>query len=288
MTSTVFAVIVHYMNWPDVLHTISDCIAEGIDAESIVFVDNGSPSAAASELEFEYPGVRIARSSQGNVGYGAAVNLGIEKARRSGAKRVLVLTHEVRLRSGCLAALSKALDDNADTAAAAPVTYLASQPSAIWSAGGDVSMRDCYPLARRNWSAHPVDWVDGCCFLVRVDDHVAIGGMFEPYFLYFEEVDYFLRLRQSGRGIAVVPDAVAYQEPGSMGLYYAVRNRILLARRMSCHGLAVKISVEHLAKSAVSFMSRRTRSSLSERLRGVRDGWRTRVGTRVDAEVRTS
>ncbi|GCD90658.1 glycosyltransferase [Nocardioides sp. LS1] len=284
MNGKTYAAIVHYMNWPSVLDTISDCLAEGIPEEFVILVDNGSPDGALGALTLLHPHIQIVQSEQGNIGYGAGVNLGVKHARDQGADRVLVLTHEVRTRRGLLNALSAALDIDPSVAVSAPLTYLKSDPEVVWSAGGDLSLRDCYPVARKEWSASPVDWVDGCCFLVRVRDHFNIGGMFEPYFLYLEEVDYFVRMRRSGRGVVLLAEAVAYQEPGSMGLYYAIRNRILLARRLSRRSLAVRIAIEHGAKGVWSWFIRDLRPSGRDRIRAVRDGWR--LGVADETELR--
>lgn len=44
----------------------------------------------------------------------------------------------------------------------------------------------------------PVDWVSGCAWLLRGDAARAVGALDERYFLYFEDVDYCLRLHQAG------------------------------------------------------------------------------------------
>lgn len=53
----------------------------------------------------------------------------------------------------------------------------------------------------------PADWVSGAAFWVPVPVLDKVGEMDEGFFLYFEEVDYMLKVRQAGFGVWLVPDA---------------------------------------------------------------------------------
>jgi len=269
------AVIVHYMNWPEVIDTVRDVLAQGIDAQMLWVIDNGSEPPLRAELEEIFPGITVL-DAQGNVGYGAAVNIGVAAAAQRGAERALVCTHEVRMPLGTLTQLERALDENAGVSVAAPVVYRKSDPMTIWSAGGELS-RSLWPSARPMWRADPPDWIDGCCYLLDVDVFDAIGGMYEPYFLYMEEVDFFVRMRRTGHAISVVEAATAYQNPGSMNLYYATRNRILLSRRVGSHLRTAAIVMNatlRLFLEATVFRAARQQKVLM-RARGIRDGIRT-------------
>lgn len=47
-------------------------------------------------------------------------------------------------------------------------------------------------------SGGPVDWLSGCAWLVSGDAIRDVGPLDEEYFLYFEDVDYCLRLQKAG------------------------------------------------------------------------------------------
>ena len=51
------------------------------------------------------------------------------------------------------------------------------------------------------------DWVSGACLLVRRADLEAVGLLDERYFMYTEDVDLCVALRQRGRTILFVPRA---------------------------------------------------------------------------------
>jgi GT2 family glycosyltransferase len=78
----------------------------------------------------------------------------------------------------------------------------------------------------------------GCAMLVPKHLTLEIGKFPEEFFLYYEEVDWSLRLLKSGYFIYFQPDAVIFhKESMSVGkdnplkIYYMTRNRILLMRR---------------------------------------------------------
>ena len=52
-----------------------------------------------------------------------------------------------------------------------------------------------------------MDVLGGAAFLIRRESFAALEGFDEAFFLYFEENDFFHRLRDAGRRAAVVPDA---------------------------------------------------------------------------------
>jgi GT2 family glycosyltransferase len=62
----------------------------------------------------------------------------------------------------------------------------------------------------------PVEWLSGCAWLLRGDAIRATGPLDEEYFLYFEDVDYCRRLRESGwRSVAVT--GVVVEHAGGQG-----------------------------------------------------------------------
>src|ERR1035437_4977005 len=51
-----------------------------------------------------------------------------------------------------------------------------------------------------------IDWVSGCCMLVRKKVFEVIGGFDEGYFLFFEDVDFAYRAKKSGSRCVYYPD----------------------------------------------------------------------------------
>ncbi len=279
-TNDLGAVVVHFSRWPGVLDTVRDAIAGGIDPDRVVVVDNGSPDHAASEFKSLFPEATWL-SGHGNVGYAGAVNLGIEALALRGCAAALVLTHEVRFDSDLPRSLLSALGV-AGAGAAAPRLRLLSDAARVWSEGGDINRLTCLPRSRQHLDQRSPDWVDGCCFVIRVEDFFGIGGMYEPYFLYMEEVDFFARLRDRNLSIVIPSDSFAQQEPGGMSLYYATRNRILLARRIGSRFAFPLVLLETVARLIHSVVTHPLagRRKQRERYVALKDGLRLARGAK--------
>ena len=203
---SLFAVIIHYNNWPDVLDTISDAVQAGVSENRIALIDNGSPLEAQSVALNAYPALRWI-AGHGNIGYGAALNLGAKIAAAEGAEILLAVTHEVRLEHDALANMLNLLEASPRAAAVGPRLRRKSDRTMIWSEGGRFNRLTCLASPVSQWSSSSVDWIDGCCFVVRLSEFEAVGGVYEPYFLYMEEVDLFQRLRAEGHEVLVSENA---------------------------------------------------------------------------------
>jgi len=60
---------------------------------------------------------------------------------------------------------------------------------------------------RMSMVPQPIDWVCGASMMIRSAVFVAIGGLDENYFLYFEETDFCYRARQAGFSTWYVPES---------------------------------------------------------------------------------
>jgi len=71
------------------------------------------------------------------------------------------------------------------------------------------------------------DWVRGAVILFKTDIFEKIGGFDEKFFLYFEDTDICLRLREKGYEIAYLPEAVFYHKLGSSTKKERLKTKII-------------------------------------------------------------
>lgn len=86
-----------------------------------------------------------------------------------------------------------------------------------------------------------MDFVIGACMFLPMSFITEVGPMNEEYFLYCEEIDWAIRGKRKGWGLAFCPDVKVYHKMGASTLsssimgnselsdFYSVRNRVLLA-----------------------------------------------------------
>jgi GT2 family glycosyltransferase len=186
--------------------------------ERILVVDNastdGSPELAESA------GVEVVRRT-GNGGFGAAANDGL---RRCATPNLVVLNADARPAPGWLAALGDAGPVGPDIWAWGSV--LVSATTGLVESAGDFVHRTGQSgkhLGGRPLDDLPADPFEvlappGAAPMVRADVVRELGGWFEPYFLYYEDLDLAMRARLAGYRAFMVPAArVEHDLAGSSG-----------------------------------------------------------------------
>ena len=177
-----------------------------------------------------------------NAGYAAAANRGIAYlAERFEPDVVVIVTPDVVMETGCVAALAAAFERNTTLGLAGPL--LQGTVNGVWHAGGTWSAARG---SRHSYVAHPdsplpqPQWVDGAVLALRVRAWRETGGFDEGTFLYGEDVALGLAMTRFGWDVQLVPEARAAQtsgmthRPGAHG-YLLVRNDIRAARPAGRH-----------------------------------------------------
>ena len=210
--------------------------AEGIAPESVLVVHNpASPGEAPPAVP---EGAEVVQMDA-NLGYAGAMNRGIERQLGRGFERLLLLTHDARLRAGALAALLDTARTKPRYGVLGPALVF-SDSGTPFSFGGVTDANGSNSHVRETptgaGAVNDCDWVDGGTLLVRADMLDRIGPFDERLWAYCEEADLCLRARRAGYAVGVVLGAVADQAPGGAKRpgawsYLLTRNGLEYARR---------------------------------------------------------
>jgi len=211
---------------------------EGVAPERIVLVHNPSePGQAPPPVPAGCETIATGR----NLGYAAAMNLGIERQLRREPSLLLVATHDARLRPGALAAMVAAAEAEPRYGALGPVLLFdgSEEPFSFGgttSRGGALDHRTEPPPAAADVAE--CDWIDGGTMLVRADALARVGAFDERLWGYCEDADLCLRLTRAGYGVGVVLAARADQAPGGSKrpgawAYLLTRNGVAYAGRFA-------------------------------------------------------
>ncbi len=137
----------------------------------------------------------------------------------------------------------------------------------IWFGGGKLNWLKTEGIHLTSESAMEVDFITGCCLLIKKEVIDKIGLMSEEFFLYFEDSDWCLRALQAGYRCFYEPAAWIWHKVSSTTkefsygfIYYNTRNGLLMAwrhngflKRLIVLGLAIWIIIKQSAKLAVSY-----------------------------------
>ena len=207
--------------------------SEGVRMDPLV-VDNGSTGDDVAVLTARLGEERVLALPE-NFGYAGGMNAGLRFWReRGGEDPVLLVTPDARVQPGTVARLLEALDSTPDAGIVGPLVVHSRETGWV-SAGGVVrpSRVQSAPLHEpRSDQPHDVDWIDGCCMVLRASALRDVDGFDDRFFIYFEETDLCTRARQAGWRVRLVPDAEIDhpKAPGTLPpyyFYYMVRNRYL-------------------------------------------------------------
>lgn len=222
--------------------------AAALPGAQVFVVDNRSTLLEAQRVRAlaEREGWTVLLQEE-NLGFGAGVNVGVEAARSRGLTRYLLLNPDASIDAASTALLIAAVEGDA-AAIAAPIVR--DGAGRTWSAGSVLDLDDGAThgavWAAKNPDARVRRWLTAAVLMVNESAWEETGGFDEDYFLYWEDVDFALRVDDAGGALRLVETATAvHDEGGTQGggdpsvrakssayYYYNVRNRMLIAAKL--------------------------------------------------------
>jgi N-acetylglucosaminyl-diphospho-decaprenol L-rhamnosyltransferase len=193
--------------------------AAGPHPLEVVVVDNAS-SDASVEIARGY-GAKVIEN-HANEGLSRAINTGVAA---TGAPWLLIANPDTWLSPGSLRRLMATAESGHRTACVGP--HLANPDGSDYPTGRrfpSLLMGAVHAAVAPLWPDNPatrryhmadvdrgrpieVDWVSGACMLVRRRAFEEVGGFDPGYFMYFEEMDFCLRLQRAGWLVVFDPRA---------------------------------------------------------------------------------
>lgn len=221
----VVVVVVTWNSAPLVAHLVASLPVGMEDVPwRLVVVDNASSDGTVEVVREVAPDAVVVAMGR-NAGYAAGINAGVAQA--GPARALLVLNPDVRLASGCVPALLAALDvpgvgvavprlvdgqgvlipsmrrEPTLGRALADAVLGAQRAGTIATLGEMVTDPGAYDRAQST------DWAEGSTQLIAVECWRRCGPWDESFFLYSEETDFHLRVRDHGFTTRYVPTAMA-------------------------------------------------------------------------------
>lgn len=237
-------ITVNFNGYEDTCEMI-DSIAEYVHGMTyeIIVVDNDSDIDELPLILEVFPFVRGVQNLQ-NDGFAVACNLGAAYAR---GKYLFFLNNDTFVTDNGIRSLIDRLESDSSIGGVSPMLRYADEAGLVQFAGFT-------PLSRitlRNRSIGNGEAVDesfltacetpylhGAAMMVKAEVFAKVGGLPTHYFLYYEELDWSLTIRQYGYRLWYEPKCVIFhKESRSTGIdspqkvFYMTRNRFLFAYR---------------------------------------------------------
>jgi len=270
-------IILNWNGWPDTIECLESISKVNYPNLDVIVLDNassdGSPqkiidwcrqTGVLCEESFQrYPYVRIEPLSQidyerkgirrlrlirlsSNIGFCAGNNIGMTQAAANGSEYFLILNNDTIVSPDSLEAMITAAQQENNVGLVGCIICYADEPNTIWFSGG---VFDKWLESSRRLNGQDITnvvfeevfdthWVSGCAMLIPRRVYEEIGGFDEDFFIWSEEWDYSLRVKEAGYRLIVSGHSIINHKVGhSLGVmqplsyYYGTRNRLLLKRK---------------------------------------------------------
>jgi GT2 family glycosyltransferase len=186
-------------------------------------VDNASTDDSAAAATTVVGPSRVMRL-EANRGFAAGVNAGCASIQSTW---LAVLNPDVILPAGSLDRLVDILEQHPRAGLVAPRVFgTDGRPEANVGRFPSVTRERNHAWMLDRWlgqqgrhapfpsATRRVDWVSGCCWLLRSQAMREVGALDEEYFMYFEDVDYCKRLHVAGWDVIATPAVEVRHELG--------------------------------------------------------------------------
>ncbi len=205
----------------------------------IIVVDNASEDNTVDLVEKKYPEILAVKSDE-NLGYAAAINLGVSK---SYAEALIISNPDVIYQEGAISNLLDTIEKNDEVGVAGPQQVFRDgswQNSYSDFPGFRLGFLELFfvksfqrGLRAKFWKKLPidrftkdVDYVDGAVMAVRREVFEKIGGFDEDYFLFTEETDFCYRLKKTGFVVIFQPNAKVIHFRGGTDEQFSANEKI--------------------------------------------------------------
>jgi len=222
---------------------------------NVIVVDNGSRGNDAQVLKERFGAYIYLIENPGNDGFAGGVNVGIKYARDNfQADYILLLNNDTVVAPEFLSEMVKVSETGSAFGIAGAKIFYYDEPEQLQSVYCRVNLLTGQPIQtplmidgnirhketdRGQYdSIKEVEWVTGCCFLIKRALMESIGLFDKDYFYYWEETDYCFRARKAGYKTIYVPQAKVWHKGGrsvkkvwGRSRYYMERNRFIFMKK---------------------------------------------------------
>ncbi len=214
----------------------------------VILIDNASQSNPEAYIRRHYPEVLFLHSNT-NLGFSGGNNLGIKMAT---GDYFFLVNSDAEIPEGCITTMLQLFESLPHLGIASPlICYHPDQHDHDTDLIQYAGTTPVHPFTARNRTIGaqeldigqytqptPTAYTHGAAMMIPRHVVEKVGMMPEPFFLYYEELDWCEQIRRAGFDVYVEPRARIYhKESASIGAmsplktYYLNRNRIFFMRR---------------------------------------------------------
>ncbi|ABZ83343.1 glycosyl transferase, group 2 family protein, putative [Heliomicrobium modesticaldum Ice1] len=240
MAHPVAVVICNWNKKEDLLACIDAVLASRFRGFDLCVVDNASTDGSAEAVAAAYGDQVILLRNEQNLGGAGGFNRGIRWALSQAYEYIHLLDNDVFVEADAIGALHVFMEEHPDVAAAGSRLYKHAHPNQLQELGANIDWERFH--LKPHFKNHidrgdlpdimECDYVPACSVMLRADVLRKVGLMDEGCFIYWDDVEWFYRMRRLGRRVVAFAGSKAWHKMGAavrkntFATYYFWRNRI--------------------------------------------------------------
>lgn len=216
-------ILINFNNSHDTIDCLESLKTINYPSYNVVVVDNASKEEDYNKLSrfiednvFSYP-LKLIRSNN-NLGFAGGNNLGIKYAIENlNPKYFMLLNNDTLVESNLIEELINNIDETHQMST--PKIVFEKERDIIWANGGYINSKrgigvnkDFLNKDELSDKSYSCDFSPFCCVLYTRKLHEELGYMDDSYFMYFEDVDYCIKMKQKGYLIKYTPKTIVYHK----------------------------------------------------------------------------
>ena len=259
------ACIVYYQDFDSLTNLLNSLECQTLKPNEVFIADNNSQVPLTLD-SYPFP-VNIYRLDE-NKGFAGGANVAVKNAIDLKYSNLMLLSQDVLLSPD---SAQKMIDQLSISSGIVFPTMWDRNKNIIFSKGGKVNkFLGTIKLSKIKVPTKP-DWADGSCLVFSKKTYETIGGIFEKYFMYFEDVDFCLNAKKLGFTLSHVDTKVS-QTPKGPNSRLRSRNSVLLARRSKSWLFKISVTKRNVLGAFFNLAKFRLTDG-KQRLTGIKEGW---------------
>ncbi len=246
MNSKVYIILLNYNSADDTIECIESINKNETEVEyEIVVVDNSSQDNSIKKLE-KLNNIKLIKSNENN-GFASGNNIGIKYAIENGAQYILLLNNDTTIEKNAISILVEQLKNHNELGIIGSRIMYYDNRELINYCGGDInwlkatSIHNNYKEKFNNniEKFFYTNFITGCCMLIKKEVFEKVGYLPEEYFMYYEDVDFCIKVKEAGYKLGIDTNSVIYHkvsassggEDNAFSIKWGTRNRIIFINK---------------------------------------------------------
>jgi GT2 family glycosyltransferase len=215
MKEKIFCIIlINYNSLDDTIECLKSIYQSNGVSPFVVVVDNASnnQSDVESQLSF-YPELKVILNRT-NVGFGRANNIGIDWIFDNiKSDYIYILNNDTTIEKDSILMMADLLSKQGpEIGMVAPKILVYSNPDEVWYEGADIDFKKVTPRVKSNTLSNYTQFASGCAMFFRYDTLKKLKGFDPFFFMYDEDVELCLRMKNEDILIYYLPTSIVYHK----------------------------------------------------------------------------